>query len=161
MLPVQTAVAAVAPDITFFIAWVGIILMVAISNIGSAYGTVICGNATIAALKKREEIFANCMILTALPGTHGLYGFGAFFLLKAKIVPGMPMISALAILAAGAIMGFVGLFAALQQARVVANGVESLGQGNDVFAKTLVLAVYPELYGIIAFAVCFLIYTGI
>ena len=161
MLPVAQTAVAVSSSLPFFIAWIGIILMVAISNIGSAYGTVICGNATIAALKKREDIFANCMVLAIMPGTHGLYGFAAFFLLKAKIVAGMPMISALAILAAGAIMGFVGLFAALQQARVVANGVESLGQGNDVFAKTLILAAYPELYGILAFAACFLIKTSI
>jgi V/A-type H+-transporting ATPase subunit K len=156
----QVAVAATT-SMPLVVAWIGIILMVAMSNVGSAFGTVICGSATIGALKKKDDIFANCMIVTALPGTQGLYGFGAFFLLKTKIVAGMTMMPALAILAAGMIVGVVCLLSALQQARVVACGIESMGEGNDVFSKTLVLAVYPELYAIISFAVAFLIYSAI
>jgi len=156
----QVAVAA-SSNISLYVAWFGIVLMVAMSGIGSAFGTVIDGSASIGALKKKDDIFANCMILSALPGTQGLYGFGAFFLLKTKIVVGMSMMSAVAIMAAGLIVGTVCLLSALQQARIVACGIESLGDGNDVFSKTLVLAVYPELYAIISFAAAFLIYTGI
>lgn len=36
----------------YIIAWIGIFLMVALSGIGSAWGTVIGGSATIAAMKK-------------------------------------------------------------------------------------------------------------
>jgi V/A-type H+-transporting ATPase subunit K len=149
--------AAIAPEL--FIAYAGMVLMVALCGLGSAFGTVMDGNATIGALKKRDDIFGNCMLLSALPGTQGLYGFGAFFILKGYIVPGMPMINAVAILAAGLIMGLVGYFSALQQAKVVASGIESIGQGNNVFGNTLILAVYPELYAIIAFATAFLIST--
>ena len=156
----QVAVAATT-SMPLVVAWIGIVLMVAMSGVGSAYGTVIDGAATIGSLKKKDDIFANCMILSALPGTQGLYGFGAFFLLKTKIVAGMSMMSALAILAAGMIVGTVCLLSAFQQARIVACGIESLGDGNDVFSKTLVLAVYPELYAIISFAAAFLIYSGI
>lgn len=54
-------------------------------------------------------------------------------------------------------MGMVGLISAIQQAKIVACGIESLGNGNDVFTKTLILGVFPELYAIIAFATSFLI----
>ncbi len=141
----------------YIIAWIGIFLMVALSGIGSAWGTVIGGSATIAAMKKRDDIFANCMILSALPGTQGLYGFGAFFILKDFITPDMTMITAAAILGAGLISGFTNLISAYWQSRIVANGIESIGNGNNVFSNTLILAVYPELYAIIAFAACFLI----
>jgi len=143
------------------IAYIGIFLMVAISGLGSAIGTVMCGSATIGALKKNDEIFGNCMLLSALPGTQGLYGFGGFFIIKAKIAASMSMLAAAGILGAGLIMGLVGFLSALQQARVVSNGIESMGSGNDVFGKTLILAVYPELYAIIAFASVFLISTAI
>ncbi len=156
----QTA-ALVTSNASMYVAWVGIALMVALSGIGSAIGTSIDGSASVAAIKKREDIFANCMILSALPGTQGLYGFGAFFLLKTKIVAGMPLLSAMAILAAGLIMGLVALISAIQQAKIVASGIESLAAGNDAFTKTIVLAVYPELYAIIAFAASFLIFTTI
>ncbi len=156
-LAVATNMVSTTGNAAFFIAWIGVFIMVALSGLGSAFGTVIDGSASVAAMKKRDDIFANCMILSALPGTQGLYGFGAFFILQTHITTTMNMMQAYAILGAGLIMGIVGMFSALQQSRVVANGIESLGSGNDVFTKTLILAVYPELYAIIAFATCFLI----
>ncbi|HQF82452.1 MAG TPA: hypothetical protein PK707_06325, partial [Candidatus Syntrophosphaera thermopropionivorans] len=77
----------------YILAWIGLFLMVALSGIGSAWGTVIGGSATIAAMKKRDDVFANCMILSALPGTQGLYGFGAFFILKGFVVADINMIT--------------------------------------------------------------------
>lgn len=141
----------------YILAWVGIFLMVALSGIGSALGTGNAGSATIAAMKKRDDIFANCMILSALPGTQGLYGFGAFFILKEHITPEITMLTAAALFGAGLISGITNLLSAYFQSRVVANGIESIGNGNNVFSNTLILAVYPELYAIIAFAACFLI----
>ncbi|MBW6513332.1 MAG: V-type ATP synthase subunit K [Candidatus Syntrophosphaera sp.] len=141
----------------YILAWIGIFLMVSLSGIGSALGTGNAGSATIAAMKKRDDIFANCMILSALPGTQGLYGFGAFFILKEHITPEITMLTAAALFGAGLISGITNLLSAYFQSRVVANGIESIGNGNNVFSNTLILAVYPELYAIIAFAACFLI----
>lgn len=141
----------------YILAWVGIFFMVALSGVGSAYGTVVGGSATVAAMKKRDDIFANCMILSALPGTQGLYGFGAFFILREHITPEITMLTAAAIFGAGLIAGVTNLLSAFFQSRVVANGIESIGNGNDVFSNTLILGVYPELYAIIGFAACFLI----
>ena len=156
--PVTEAVAAIGGgNPAYILAWVGIFIMVALSGIGSAWGTVNGGSATVAAMKKRDDIFANCMILSALPGTQGLYGFGAFFILMGHIKPEMTMITAAAIFGAGLISGLTNLISAYFQSRIVANGIESIGNGNNVFSNTLILAVYPELYAIIAFAACFLI----
>jgi V/A-type H+/Na+-transporting ATPase subunit K len=146
----------ISPDGSL-VAWIGLGLMVALSGMGSAFGTAIGGRASIGAMKKRDDIFASCMILSALPGTQGLYGFGIFFILQTHVAPGMSLMQAAAIFGAGLIMGLVGFFSSLQQGRVVANGIESLGSGHDVFTKTMILAVYPELYAIVAFATCFLI----
>jgi V/A-type H+/Na+-transporting ATPase subunit K len=154
---VAQSTAMAGGNLAFFIAWIGIFLMVALSGIGSAIGTVIGGSASVGAMKKRDDIFPNCMILSALPGTQGLYGFGAFFILRTHIVPDINMLQASAIFGAGLIMGIVGLFSAYHQSRVVANGIESIGAGNDVFSSTLILGVFPELYAIVAFAACFLI----
>ena len=153
----QTAAAIGGGSPAYILAWVGIFLMVALSGIGSAWGTVNGGSATVAAMKKRDDIFANCMILSAMPGTQGLYGFGAFFILKEHINPEMTMITAAAIFGAGLISGITNLVSAYFQSRIVANGIESIGNGNNVFSNTLILGVYPELYAIIAFAACFLI----
>lgn len=159
MEPVTTSLAQTMAggNLAYFLAWIGMFLMVGLSGIGSAWGTVIGGSATVGALKKRSEIFPNCMILSALPSTQGLYGFGAFFILKRHLSLEMNMMQASAIFGAGLIMGVVGLISAYHQSRIVANGIESMGSGNDVFANTLILGVFPELYAIVAFATCFLI----
>ncbi len=139
------------------LAFIGIACMVAMSGCGSAIGVSIGGSATVGALRKKEEVFASCLVLSALPGTQGLYGFGAFFILKDVLTPQISMFQAVAIFSAGLIMGFAGLISAINQGRVCANGIAGIASGADVFGKTMILAVFPELYAIIAFAVCFLI----
>jgi len=49
------------------------------------------------------------------------------------------------------------MISAIYQGALAANGIAGIGQGHDVFGKTLVLAVFPELYAIVAFAATFLI----
>ena len=68
-------------DANLLIAYVGIGLMIALAGIGSAYGVTIAGNAGLGALKKVDK-FGNFLVLTALPGTQGLYGFAGYFLLN-------------------------------------------------------------------------------
>jgi len=141
------------------LAYIGLGVMVALSGIGSAFGVSIAGNATIGALKKNPDAFGNYMVLTAMSGSQGLYGFGGFFILNNTdyVYPEMPVINGAAILGAGIALGFVGLLSAIRQGQVCANGIAGIGSGYDVFGRTLVLAVFPELYAIIAFAATFLI----
>ncbi len=158
-----TNLMAGAGNLPVIIAYLGLALMVILSGIGSAVGVSMGGNATIGALKKNPDAFGNYMLLSALPGTQGLYGFGGFFILNSSgvISSEMSMLQGIAIMAAGLTLGIVGLFSAMQQGKVCANGIASIGAGNNVFGNTMILAVFPELYAIIAFAATFLISTSI
>ena len=138
-------------------AFIGVALMVGMSGCGSAVGCVIGGSATVGALKKKEEAFASYLVLSALPGTQGLYGFGAFFILKDFLKPDITMFQALAIFGGGLTIGVVGLVSAIYQGKVCADGIAGIAGGADVFGKTMILAVFPELYAIVSFALCFLI----
>ena len=115
------------------LAYVGMAVMLTLSCTGSAIGVTMGGNTTIAALKKKPEIFGKSMLLCVLPSTQGLYGC-----------------------AAGLALGFVGLWSAIKQASLVCNGINEMSNGNDVFSKTMILAVFPELYAILSFACAFL-----
>ena len=139
------------------LAYIGIGIMVGLAGIGSAFGVSITGNASIGAMKKNPDAFGNYMVLSALPGTQGLYGFLGYFLLAKYLVPEITMFQAVAIFGAGLITGAVCLFSAFRQAQVCANGIAGIGSGYDVFGKTLILAVFPELYAIVALATTFLI----
>ena len=139
------------------LAYIGVGLMVGLAGIGSAYGVTIGGNASIGALKKNDEAFGNFLVLSALPGTQGLYGFMGYFILRGYLVPEISWMQAAAIFGAGLALGFVGMLSAIRQGQVCANGIASIGAGHDVFGNTLILAVFPELYAIVAFAATFLI----
>ncbi|MCK9268814.1 MAG: V-type ATP synthase subunit K [Bacteroidales bacterium] len=143
--------------------YVGLALMVTLSGIGSAYGVTMGGNATIGALKKNDEAFGNYMLLSALPGTQGLYGFAGFFVINnlGIIDASMTLLQGVAICAAGLTLGVVALLSAIKQGSICANGIAGIGSGYDVFGKTMILAVFPELYAIVAFAATFLIATGL
>lgn len=146
-------------DTAVILAYIGLGLMVGLAGVGSAIGVSIGGNATVGSLKKRDEGFGQYMILSALPGTQGLYGFAGFFIMNTPdlIRPEMTMLQGIAVFAAGFTLGLVGLISAIKQGQVCANGIAAIGSGHNVFGKTMVLAVFPELYAIVAFAATFLI----
>lgn len=144
-------------SLALILGFIGVGLMVGLPGCGSAIGTSIGGSATVGALKKKEESFASYLVLSALPGTQGLYGFAAFFVLKEVLTAEMTMFQGAALLGAGILMGAAGLLSAIYQGKVCANGIAAIASGSDVFGKTMVLAVFPELYAIVAFAACFLI----
>jgi len=145
---------------TLFIAYLGIAIMLSLSGIGSAYGVTIAGNATVGALKKNDGAFGNYLVLTALPGTQGLYGFAGYFMMQnifPVLTPEITGFQAAAVLAAGLALGFIAYFSSIRQGQVCANGIVAIGQGHNVFGNTLILAVFPELYAIVALAATFLI----
>ncbi len=145
------------------LAYLGLGLMLALSGVGSAIGVSTGGKATLGALKKRPEAFGNYMLLSALPGSQGIYGFAGFFVINGRIaeLTEMTIFQGGMVFAAGLALGIVGLFSAMQQGQVTAHGIEGIASGHDVFGKTMVLAVFPELYAIVAFAATFLISAGI
>ncbi len=105
-------------EMNLFIAYIGIAVMVGLSGIGSAYGVTIAGNAAIGALKKNDSAFGNFLVLTALPGTQGLYGFAGYFMFQTIfgiLTPEITAIQASAVLGAGIALGLVALFSAIRQ----------------------------------------------
>jgi V/A-type H+/Na+-transporting ATPase subunit K len=145
------------------LAYIGIGLMVGLSGVGSAFGTTIAGNASVGAMKKNGDAFGNYIMLTALPGSQGLYGFAGYFLLNnfGLLESNIGWGVAASVFGAGMALGLVGLLSAIRQGQVCANGIAAVGAGHDVAGKTLILAVFPELYAIIALAATFLIGSAV
>lgn len=142
------------------IATTGVALMAGLSFVASSIGTAIAGQAAVGAMKKNKGAFGNYMVLSALPGSQGLYGLVGFFLLQGYLVPEISMFQAWMIFALGVIMGLTSLFSSYMQARVCANGIAAIGNGHNVLGNTLILAAFPELYAILGVAMVFL-FTGL
>ncbi len=139
------------------LAYIGIGVMTGLAFIGSAYGVTICGNTVVGAMKKNPEALGSYIALSALPSSQGLYGFVAYFMLQGYLVPDITMLTASAIFGAGMMMGFAAWLSAIRQAQVCANGIAAIGAGHNVFSATMVMAVFPELYAILALLVVILV----
>ena len=135
------------------LAMIGLGVMVGLAGCGSAIGTSIGGAAVIGMLKKKPELFGNGLILAALPGTQGLYGFVGFILYQGALGGMGGTVSVLqgaVVFGAGLALGLACLISAIQQGNVCANGIAAMGSGHNVFGNTFILAVFPEFYAILS-----------
>ena len=143
------------------LAYIGVVFMVGLAGIASAIGTSICGQAAVGSMKKNSSAFGSYMILSALPGSQGLYGFVCFFMVQGLLTAEITMLQAAAVFGAGVLVGIVNLAAAIYQGKVCANGIAAIGNGHDVMGKTLILGAFPELYAILTVAATFLISSAV
>ena len=143
------------------LAYIGVACMTGMSFVGSAYGVTICGNAVVGAMKKNPNALGSYIALSALPSSQGLYGFVGYFMIQGFLVDSISMLTASAILGAGLMMGFSGLLSSIRQGEVCANGISAIGGGHNAFVPTMVMAVFPELYAILALLVVILISNGL
>ncbi|MCD8073185.1 MAG: ATPase [Alistipes sp.] len=139
------------------LAWIGIAIMVGLSGVASALGTSIAGQASVGAMKKNKGSFGSYLILSALPGSQGLYGFVGYFMIRGLLTDAITWTQAGGVFAAGLILGFVSLYSSRMQGKTCANGITAIGNGQNVLGNTLILAVIPELYAILGVAMVYLI----
>ncbi len=151
-----------------FYAGLGVFSAVVFAGIGSAIGIGTAGQVASGALSEDPKNFGKYLMLVALPGTQGIYGFviGFLILLKLKVLTGsIPALSVgqgLFILTAALPIGLSGLFSAIHQGKVCASGIEMAAkQPNDV-GKALVMSVFVELYAVLGLLISFfLVWFGI
>lgn len=139
--------------VTTLLGYFGLAFVLGLAGIGSAYGTTIAANAAEGALKKNKEKSSQYMILSALPATQGLYGFVAFLTWTSRDFTEQGLM----LFAVGLLVGLVFLFSAIRQGQVCANGIASVGAGNDVMTNTMIYAALPEFYAILALVASFMI----
>jgi V/A-type H+-transporting ATPase subunit K len=108
-------------------------------------------------MKKNPDAFGTYIVLCALPTTQGLYGFVGYIMLQGYLVPEITWLQAWAILCTGIMVAVAGLYANIRQGQICANGITATGAGHNVFAATMIMAVFPELYSILALLVTILV----
>ncbi|MCL2027075.1 MAG: hypothetical protein FWG79_01160 [Bacteroidales bacterium] len=139
------------------LAYIGTALMIAVPGVCSGIALAMCGNATTGAVKKNPAGFGNCLILSAVPSSNGLYGFIGFYLTLGILGPEMDWLTAAAILAGGLILGFVSGICCIKQADICSNGIAAVGSGQNALGNTLILAAFPEFFAILSLLAVILI----
>ena len=138
------------------LAYFGAALAVALCCIGSAKGTGMVGEAATGVISETPEHFSKCMILQVLPGTQGLYGIVAWFmvLLKINVFGGemaqLTIQNGMAIFWACIPMALGGLLSAIAQGRVAAASINIVAKKPEESTKGIILCGIVEFYAILS-----------
>ena len=138
------------------LAFIGIALAIGLCCIGSAKGTGMVGEAATGVISETPEHFSKCMILQVLPGTQGLYGIVAWFmvLLKINVFGGqmaqLTIQDGVAIFWACIPMALGGLLSAIAQGRVAAASINIVAKKPDDYMKGVIMCGIVEFYAILS-----------
>jgi len=137
------------------LALLGAGLAVGLSCVGSAKGTGIAGEAGTGLLCQDPSKFGKVMILQGIPGTQGLYGLVAWFMvmLNVGVFGGSPVSTVqqgMAYFAACMPIAFGGLLSAIAQGRVAASSVNIVAKRPEESTKGIILCGIVEFYAILS-----------
>ena len=129
-------------------------LAVALSCVGSAKGTGIAGEAGTGVLTEDPSKFGRVLILQALPGTQGIYGFlvGIMVMLNCGFLGGTAALTTsqgLYVLASCLPCALTGLLSGIHQGRVSAAGINVVAKKPNEVSKAMIYAAMVETYAIL------------
>lgn len=143
------------------LALLGAALAATLACIGSAKGVGIVGEAASGMLSEDPSKFSQALLLQALPGTQGIYGFVTAFLimLKLNLFGSMAEVSVaqgMYLFAAAMPIAIVGYFSGIAQGKVAASGIELVSRREGQVIKAITSAALVETYAIFALLVSLL-----
>lgn len=145
----------------------GAALAVGLAGIGSAIGIGYAGQTSLGAMSEDTTHFARYLMLTALPGTQGIYGFviGFLIMLWSGIFSGeaatLTIQKGWQFFFSSLPIALAGFLSAIHQGRVCAAGVEMTVKKPNEVGKALVLGVFVEFYAVLGFLMSIILLTRI
>lgn len=153
------------------IALIGIALSAILAGMGSAIGVAIAGQAATGVLSEKPDLFGRVLILQALPGTQGIYGFLVSILLLqnlgviggniAELSETISIGQGWAYLAAALPIAVVGLVSGIYQGKTSASAILMTSKKPSMSASGMTMSALVETYAILALLVSILIYTAL
>lgn len=146
-------------DMGMIYALVGAALAVFLCGTGSSIGIGYVGREANGVLSEEPDKFGIMLLLVALPGTQGIYGFltGFLVLMKIGILGGaavtVNVVQGLQILIACLPIAVSGLFSAVHQGKVCAAGIAVASKHSEASMKALVYGALVETYAVLALVV--------
>ena len=159
---------------TFFGSWGGLALALlgaglaaVLSGIGSAKGTGMAGEAGAGLLCQDPGKFGKVMILQVIPGTQGLYGFVALFLVLGQTgllsgsVLDLSLTQGLSFFAACLPIMLGGWLSAIFQGRVAAASINIVAKHPEAATKGIIYCGIVEFYAILSLVATIMISLNI
>ena len=149
-----------------FLAVLGAALAVGLGGIGSAKGVGIAGEAAAGLIAEDPDKFGQTLILQALPGTQGIYGFlvGIMVMLNCGFLGGNAALTAsqgMYVLAACLPCALSGLISGIHQGRVAAAGINVVAKRPNEVSKAMIYAAMVETYAILGLLISILLVINV
>lgn len=151
------------PGLTW--ALMGVAFAAGLAGIGSAMGVAIAGKAATGVLSEKPELFGKVLVLQALPGTQGIYGFLVAVLLLVRMgwLTGTPIqldaMQGQMYFAAALPIALVGLVSAIFQGKMAASSILMTGKRPEISTRGITMTALVETYAILALLVSILMWT--
>ncbi|MDP7078287.1 MAG: V-type ATP synthase subunit K [Candidatus Undinarchaeales archaeon] len=132
----------------------GAAIAAALAGCGSAVGVSLVGQTAAGVVTEDPEKFGKMLILQALPGTQGIYGFLAFFIVLGHVqrlgvdavTPDMGKAAIFACLP----IALAGLVSAIYQGKAAVSGVSLVSKRPESQGHAIIFAAMVETYAILA-----------
>ena len=145
----------------------GAVLAVTLAGIGSTIGVGLAGRAGAGLVSEEPEKFGKALLLQALPGTQGIYGFLAavMALQRVGLLGGelleVTVEQGLGILFACLPIAITGLFSGIIQGKVSVAGMGIIAKQPAESGKAIILSAMVETYAVIGLLATILLINGI
>jgi len=142
-------------------------MAVALAGYGSSIGVGLAGSAANGVLSEDPDKFGNMLLLVALPGTQGIYGFLVGFLVIIKIglltgnIPDISVIKGAQIFGACVPVAIAGLTSAPYQGRVCAAGIAVAAKHPEAVMRALIYGALVETYAVLGLVASIFFLNGI
>ena len=149
------------------LALVGAAIASAVAGIGSILGVRTVGLASAGLVSEDPDKFGKVLLLTALPGSQGIYGFLAAVIIANKIgllsgqVADLTIGHGWQIIVAALPVAITCLLSAIFQGRVAAAGVNVTAKQPDASGKAVILSAIVETYAVLGLLVTILLVNGL
>ena len=148
------------------IAIMGAALCAALAGCGSALGVMWAGKAAAGVSSEKPELFGKMLVLQALPGTQGIYGFliAVIIMTRIGVLGGSADITAAqgwSYFFAALPMAITGLISGACQGKTAVGAIHMTGKQPDASGKGITMTALVETYAILALLVSILLIFGI
>jgi len=153
-------------ELGFALSLAGVAIAVLLGGIGSAWGVAIAGEAAGGVLTEDPDKFGKLLLMVALPGTQGFYGFlgGFYIMMKIGLLTGAESVSPMAglmLLFAALPVGMTGLVSGIYQGKASASGIHLIAKRPEETGKALIIPAMVETYAVIGLLATILMVSGI
>ena len=149
------------------IAIFGAALCAALAGCGSAIGVMAAGKAAAGVTSQKPELFGKLLVLQALPGTQGIYGFLTAILIMVRLglLGGSPLDISDTVgwqfFFAALPMGLCGLISGMAQGKTAVAAIHLTGKQPDAAGKGITMTALVETYAILALLISILLVFGV